>query len=605
MNYYRTIALMLILLGSVSFAYTAHFTAPAVLIGLDRGEITNISLAVNPGNGTIIVNNGSHNVGNDTISSIHTAVAYATRYLNFSEKKYNFAFQIDNNYSNISGPSGGFAFTLLTISGLEKRPLLGNFTVTGTISADGSVGPVGGVFDKVGAANAVDSEFILVPSVDRFSSEYLLYYMAQQVYKIPVVEISNVSQGLPYAFGVKEPQNLSLNITNDYHVGMIPNVSAICPLCNESVFGPLTAFTFNFTQNQIDQINGTLFGSAKVQLDSQLQQYKQISSKGYYYTGADFAFIEDPTAFMLRYANVSKLQAGRIIANMSTYCNALNYTPNMTSQNYEFIIGGKLRLSWALMTLKSASAFLNSSQTSDEIMQALQVAAPAQAWCAATSEMYNISAGMGGYPVTQSSNLRNQALSELAYAQKVYGNQLYVQAANYSIASGDYATALYSLTYASVFYNSTVPSYNTTSSAVSMALSRATGIWPTQFALQSAFYLNEANVSNSTSAYAPDIYSTARLSLALGSLNSEIYAGLTPSHAYLDTEETQISSLSAQVQTLTYVLMLVIILLMVAFAILIFLIVNRPKPAEAAQSIAQKQAQQASKKSTPKRRRSR
>lgn len=604
MNYYRTIALMLLLFGPIAFAYTAHFTAPAVLIGFDRGEITNISLTVTPGNGTIIINNKSSSVGNDTIASVHTAVAYATQYLNLSEKKYNFDFQIGNVDSNISGPSGGFAFTLLTISGLEKRPLLGNFTVTGTISADGSVGPVGGVFDKVGAASVTDSEFVLVPAIDRFSSEYLLYYMAQQVYKIPVVEISNVSQGLPYAFGIETPHNLSLNITNNYHVENIPNASTLCPMCNESSFGPLTAFTFNFTQGQINEINGTLFGSAKSQLSSQLQQYKQISAKGYYYTGADFAFITDPTAFMLRYANVSKPEAARIIANMSTYCNALNYTPNMTSQNYEFIIGGKLRLSWALMTLKSASAFLNSSQTSDEIMQALQIAAPAQAWCAATSEMYNISAGMGGYPVTPSSNMRSEALSEYASAQSRYGNQLYVQAANYSISNGDYATALYSLTYANVFYNSTTPEYNTTSTIVSTALSKATGIWPTQFALQSAFYLSEANVSNSSSLYAADIYSTAKLSIALENLNAVIASGLMPSYAYFDTESAQISNLAVQVQTLTYMLMLVIILLMVVFAILVFLIVNRPRTTEAKQPTAQ-QPQVKSKKPVSKRRRTR
>lgn len=583
MNYYRIIAMMLLLFGSVAFAYTAHFTAPAVLIGFDRGEITSISLTVTPGNGTIIVNNASRQVGNDTIASIDTAVSYASKYLNLSEKNYNFDFRIGNNNSNISGPSGGFAFTLLTISALEQRPLLNNFTVTGTISPDGSVGPVGGVFDKVGAASAADSEFVLVPYVNRFSSEYMLYYMAQQVYKIPVIQISNVSQGLPYAFGVEMPHNLSLNITSDYKVGMIPDASTICPSCNVSAFGPLTAFTFNFTQSQIDQINGTTFGSAKSQLQSQLQQYIQISSKGYYYTGADFAFIEDPTAFMLRYANVSKSQAQQVIDNVSSYCQALNYTPNMTSQNYEFVIGGKLRLAWALMTLKSAASYLNSSQTSDEIMQALQVAAPAQAWCAATSEMYNISASMGGYPVVESSNLRSDALSAFASAQSKYGNQLYVQAANYSINNGDYATALYSLTYANVFYNSTAPKDNTTSAMVSQALSRASGIWPTQFALQSAFYLNEANLSNS-SYYTSDIYSTAKLSLALENLNTVIDTGLTPSHTDYDAQEAQISALSAQVQMLTYVLMLVIILIMAIFAILIFLIVSRPAAEQVQQS---------------------
>ena len=96
--------------------------------------------------------------------------------------------------------------TLLTLSGIEQKPLFGNFTVTGTINPDGSVGTIGGVYDKIQAAKSVGSEFILVPYVNNTTSEYLLYYLSQQTYSTPVIEVKNITQAIPYAFGMRAPR---------------------------------------------------------------------------------------------------------------------------------------------------------------------------------------------------------------------------------------------------------------------------------------------------------------------------------------------------------------------------------------------------------------
>ena len=110
------------------------------------------------------------------------------------------------------------------------------------------------------------------------------------------------------------------------------NASAVCPECNGSAFEPLTNFTFNYTENEISGINGTMFGSVKSQLSGQLQQSRQLAAKGYYYTGADLAFIEDPTAFMFANYNTSPSTAALIINNISAYCESLNYTVSTTAR---------------------------------------------------------------------------------------------------------------------------------------------------------------------------------------------------------------------------------------------------------------------------------
>jgi len=73
---------------------------------------------------------------------------------------YNFSYIIEDKNVSVSGPSGGLAFTLDAISALSHEPLLHDFTLTGTISPDGSVGEIGGVYDKVAAAKTHNLKFV-------------------------------------------------------------------------------------------------------------------------------------------------------------------------------------------------------------------------------------------------------------------------------------------------------------------------------------------------------------------------------------------------------------------------------------------------------------
>jgi uncharacterized protein len=64
----------------------------------------------------------------------------------------------------IDGPSAGAATTLATIAAIENRTVRGDVVITGTIREDGSIGPVGGIFEKAQAANDAGARLFLVPS---------------------------------------------------------------------------------------------------------------------------------------------------------------------------------------------------------------------------------------------------------------------------------------------------------------------------------------------------------------------------------------------------------------------------------------------------------
>jgi PDZ domain-containing protein len=78
---------------------------------------------------------------------------------------YTFPVQIDINTERVGGPSAGLAFTLAIIDDLTPGSLTGGkrVAVTGTISTDGKVGPVGGVQQKAITAKTNDVQLMLVP----------------------------------------------------------------------------------------------------------------------------------------------------------------------------------------------------------------------------------------------------------------------------------------------------------------------------------------------------------------------------------------------------------------------------------------------------------
>jgi PDZ domain-containing protein len=75
-------------------------------------------------------------------------------------------FQIDFNLANIGGPSAGLMFSLAVVDKLTTGDLNGSKFVagTGTISADGKVGAIGGITHKMLAARDAGATVFLVPA---------------------------------------------------------------------------------------------------------------------------------------------------------------------------------------------------------------------------------------------------------------------------------------------------------------------------------------------------------------------------------------------------------------------------------------------------------
>lgn len=75
-------------------------------------------------------------------------------------------FTIDFNLANIGGPSAGLMFSLAVVDKLTTGDLNGAKFVagTGTITAEGKVGPIGGITHKMMAAHDAGADVFLVPA---------------------------------------------------------------------------------------------------------------------------------------------------------------------------------------------------------------------------------------------------------------------------------------------------------------------------------------------------------------------------------------------------------------------------------------------------------
>ncbi len=584
----------------LSSAYITSIHVPAVLGNTNTGVISNIQLNITPGSGAVTIK-GPKSVGQSTLLSAQTGVAYATNFTGVNESRYNFTYTILDNLSNVTGPSGGLAFTLLAISGIRQVPLNQDFTLTGTISNNGQVGEIGGITDKVSAAKAFGLSYVLAPAVQNQSFEDLLYYLSQQINNIPVIEVSNVSSAIKYAFtnNTAVISKLNYNATSSkYPLSELANAPFSCnETCNTSYFNNLVNYTFNITSQEINSISNN-FSSIKPQLQNSLSQYEQISSKGYLYAGADLSFLEYINAYV--FANTDNFtlnNAYALLNKVSNYCNSLT-PPQLTPQNYEYVVSGEARQSWALQNLNIASNTLNQSQSTDDIVIAVSTIGESSAWCAATSELYSQAQALpsNGTYFTLSTQIKSLAKRTLQQ-DTTYNGSMYYNAAVESYNTGEYGSALYSLYYlSSVNGNNGYPSNYSEAMLYKELNSTLYGIWPVEYANSAAFYAEEAGLSSNkdlATGYLASSYPLALLAGKISYLDRILSSNLTISNSsqiisnnnstissssylqlfgLLGEEAQSIKDLQGTVSTLKLVIELILVMVVVFLIALLYFI---------------------------------
>ncbi len=600
------VALAILLIPSIASAGsligTASIQAPAVLVENNTGSLTTITLGVfSGGNGTVRIL-GPSEVGLSTNQSAQIAARYASAYLGKNFSSYDFNYSILNTSGSVDGPSGGAAMTMLAISALSGRPLLRNFTMTGTISSNGSIGPVGGVYDKTSAAKAAGLSFILVPAVPADSIYDELYFLAQDLFKVPIVQVTNVSNASQFAFGLSNPTLHETNFTFAplLNLSAVPNAEFRCSnRCNTAPFEALINATIAMSRNEIGRISQPTFSNAERPLSASVSQLPALVQKGYLYPAGDIAFLDYLHAFYFNNYVTSTSQGLAKLKNISGFCSSISI-PNLTSSNYEYVLTGEIRQQWAEYTLNSTISGYNSTiETSDDVLYAMRLAASAYAWCRASAMLYNASAG-SGYDVISSAHLSSVADARLARAA-AYGSSMYYTAAQEAMSVNNYPLAILQADYAYAISNASDTNMTTAqllNASASISQNATFGLWATQFSNEEVLYASQARTATNRSEALGDAQNAYTSALLAQQFNTDmmlIASNLTPGSAQqlIMRNATPSTALSAtDVETAVIGLGIAIVL----FSIILYFIIRIVSQPEAkTQAAAGKAARQPSK----------
>ncbi|MBS3060974.1 MAG: hypothetical protein J4215_00145 [Candidatus Diapherotrites archaeon] len=170
-----------------------------------QGLSADLTLDVETGNGKIWTS-VTPLVGTSTQNAERTAVELAKKYSS-RVGQFDYKFEISSSASIVDGPSAGAATAFLVISSLNDKPISKDVGLTGTINTDGTVGPVGGVFEKAREANRIGIKLFMIPRgeakqvvklPDGVKSINLVEY-APREWGMKVVEVQNIDQIIQYA----------------------------------------------------------------------------------------------------------------------------------------------------------------------------------------------------------------------------------------------------------------------------------------------------------------------------------------------------------------------------------------------------------------------
>ncbi len=225
--------IMLLLLISIVTAKSGHMTLLAVseVNGSYRGSIADLYLDIVHGSGRVFLDTFPLTKF-DTQISTRFAKEIACSYIDTDCSRYDFFYTIDSNSPIIAGASAGAAISTLTISLLENLDYDGEIAVTGTINSGGLVGPVGGIKEKIEAAQQEGIRKVIIPKGAKIlvnDNETITLYNFSKTMDIEIVEVSTLAEVVEHFTGEKLIQKeLDIDISDDYRETMETLANELC-----------------------------------------------------------------------------------------------------------------------------------------------------------------------------------------------------------------------------------------------------------------------------------------------------------------------------------------------------------------------------------------
>lgn len=287
---------------------TVYIKAPAVsrtASGELVGVATTFSITVAPGSGHVYVETWPLTEV-DMQASARLAAQIAGKVLGVDMSKYDVFIHVASDAPTIGGPSAGGTMTVGIIAALKGWKLRDDVMMTGMINPDGSIGPVGGILEKAGAAHDAGMRIFLIPEGQRIqmvqhtekkqigplvqvtseSEPVDVVKYAKDRWNLQVVEIKDIYDAIFYFTGhrierPKAPENISIDTSfvkgdalEDYK-----NTTAYYSLVEEEL-----------NDSNVDYTTYNLLRSALEQAKKKIDAAKENIDRERYYTAMSLDF---------------------------------------------------------------------------------------------------------------------------------------------------------------------------------------------------------------------------------------------------------------------------------------------------------------------------
>ncbi|AIJ05160.1 serine protease-like protein [Methanocaldococcus bathoardescens] len=358
----KMLALLLItfLLNS---AFAVVIKAPAVSL-TDMGYVgvpINIQINVTKGDGHVFMDTMPL-TELDMQGSARIAAKVAGEITGKDMNKYNTYIIVRSDVPVVGGPSAGATMTIGIICELMNWSLNKHVMMTGTINPDGSIGPVGGILEKIEAAKKANCTIMLIPKGQRFIDVDGNKVDAVEFGKklgIKVIEVGSIYEAIPYFTNKKivmkeYPENY---IVEEKYQKIMKQLSEdVLKIANKKYENLSKELDNSYFGYEYQKMLLSELTASKTLLEKANQEY--IDNK--YYSATCSAFnalikletIEHTLKYLTGEEDVKTYLLD--VQNEINYDKEVVYSKNLTVDNFEEILAGRVRISEAEELLDNA-----------------------------------------------------------------------------------------------------------------------------------------------------------------------------------------------------------------------------------------------------------
>ena len=217
-----------------------------------------------------VVEDTPSGVGNSLRASLWLAVTTASISMNRDLAGTTVNFETSGC---VDGPSAGGIFCLAVMSAIEGREFPSDFAMTGTILADGTIGAVGGVAEKLRAASAAGIKRVCIPASVRMDEDFVDLIDLGRELGLELHQVSTIGEAYRLLHGLLPRQVTRLNPTE---------VCRLSPPVESVLKSRIGMFIRNAKDNAenwndtlrkaVDELRAGLFGAAAMDMLDGLEE---------------------------------------------------------------------------------------------------------------------------------------------------------------------------------------------------------------------------------------------------------------------------------------------------------------------------------------------